>query len=594
MRRFKFTKVRGWRWAHSLGVAGLLILLCGSLSYGQGNWPEYSFPSPQTISRGPGGYLSWVKLLMLWLIFLAWVKTTDWASRDMQQSGMPYAIWTPIVFFPSFLAILGLGLNLPIFAASLTLCLLTYLGSILTYVFVRNQRMELHERVLTPSHLRHLFALLMARLGVKISSEKKAAHEKGAPVLFTAQGAKDPQLDQANLVTARQSKAFLPTKELVANAVDHRAEKIMLDFTQQGASTRFLVDGVWHDSENRDRDEGDAILAVLKTLAALKPEERRSRQQGKFKLEYKGKKLGCAIVSQGTQTGERVLCSLFEQKISFKSLIELGMREKMVERLKELMLTDHGLLLFSSMPSGGLSTSLNIALRSTDRLLRDFIVVEDVADMLESIENVDPVTYDAAAGQTPDAILDTVLRKQPDVLVLPQLPNAATVIRACQAAEEDQLVFATIRAKEAVEALLRILLLKAPAKVVAPVLLGVLNQRLVRLLCTNCREEYPPPPVLLSKLGIPQGRVEKLYRHPENPEKECPICHGIGYLGRTGIFELLIVEDSLREALLTQPKLEVLRAVARKAGHTTLQEEGLAKVVQGLTSLEELMRVLKQ
>lgn len=180
------------------------------------------------------------------------------------------------------------------------------------------------------------------------------------------------------------------------------------------------------------------------------------------------------------------------------------------------------------------------------------------------------------------------------MLVVPNLPNAETVTMLCEMAGTDQLVFVTMRSKEAVEALLRVLLLKVPAKTFAPRVNAVLYQRLVRTLCESCKEAYTPAPALLKKLGLPADRVDQLYRHPENPDEVCDDCHGVGYLGRTAVFELLKVDKTLREALIKQPKLEALRAVARKAGNRSLQDEGIAAVVRGVTSLPELMRVLKQ
>jgi type II secretory ATPase GspE/PulE/Tfp pilus assembly ATPase PilB-like protein len=581
-----------WRIRQALTLLYLWII--ATPCWAQDAWPAFPLPALHQIDRGPGGYLSWIKLLLLWVLFLAWVKTTDWVSQDCQRVGVPYAIWNPLVTFPFLAALVLLGLSLPLFLLSFPLCVLAYVAPLIAYVMVRNQRLELHERVLTIGHIRHLLAEGLQRVGVRISAEPKAAHEKGAPVNMIAQGGKDPQQNQANLIEARQSAGYLPTKELIAGAIDNRAEKVMLDFSPQEVTTRYLVDGVWHDAENHERDEGDAILAILKKLAGLKPQDRASRQQGRLGVEYNGHQLSCTLVSQGTKTGERALLGFSEMRNPFRSLEELGMRPKMVERLKELMLEPHGILLFSSLPSGGLSTTLEIALKSTDRLLRDFIAVEDENDRMHDVENVDPITYNRAAGETPDQKLDSILRKQPDVLVFPDLVNAATVTRLCAAAVDDKLVFGCVRAKEAVEALLRILLMKVPAKAFAPAALAVVNQRLVRKLCESCKEAYAPPPALLAKLGVPAGRVDTLYRHPENPEKECPDCRGIGYLSRTCIFELLVVDDAIRQALLTQPKLEVLRAVSRRSGNTTLQEEGLAKVIQGITSLPELMRVLKQ
>ncbi len=402
------------------------------------------------------------------------------------------------------------------------------------------------------------------------------------------------QKAQANLISARQSPGFLAAKSLIANAVDHYAEKIMLDFAPEGVTARFQVDGVWHDSDSKDRDEGDRMLNVLKLLSGLSPAERRKRQEGVFSADYESKSLKGTIVSQGTKTGERTIISFAKKGVPFDSLAELGMRPKMVEQLKTMMLTQQGMFLFAAMPGGGLSTTMYVALKTTDRLLRDFITVEDKHDPLYEVENVDVSFFDSKQGGSAITELERLARKQPDVMIVPSLTDGKVVKMLCDLSREDLLAFGSLRAKTAIEALLRILLLKVPAKSFAPRVIGVLNQRLVRRLCETCKEEFEPPPTLLKKLGIPAGRIERLYRHPENPEKVCSDCHGIGYHGRVAIFELLTMDASLREALVTQPKQEILQAVARKAGHRTLQEEGIAVVVQGITSLPELMRVLKQ
>jgi general secretion pathway protein E len=575
----------------SLWLGPFLVLFLAEQAMGQ-VWPEYPFPGSHKINRGPGLYLAWWKLLVLWLLFLFWVKTTDWVSRDCQQLDLPYAIWNPLVFFP-FLVTLPAALTIPIFPAGLGLVVLAILGPLLAYVFKRNSTVEPHERVLTPAHIRFLAAQGLKKIGIKISAERRAPHERGAQVEFQAMGA-DPQTAQVNLITSRQSEGYLPAKALIANAVDHRAEKIMLDFAQDGMTSRLQVDGVWHDSESKDREESDKMLAVLKLLAGAAPEERRKRQQGMFMAEYERNSQKCSLVSQGTKTGERTLISFAKKSVPFDSLEELGMREKMVKQLKELMLRPNGILLFSSLPDGGLSSTMNVAITATDRLLRDFVSIEDVHDRQYEVENVDVTTYDAKAGEAPHGLLEQVSRKQPDVIVVPNLSEAKTVGMLCNISESDLLVFASIRAKSSVEALLRVLLLKVPAKQFAPRVIGVLNQRLMRRLCETCKEEFEPPPQLLKKLGIPAGRVEQLYRHPENPDKVCPDCRGIGYQGRIGIFELLVVDKNIREALIKSPKMDVLQKVARASGHRSLQEQGIATVVQGISSLPELMRVLKQ
>ncbi len=556
-----------------------------------GAWPNYQLGANHSITRGPGGYLSWWKLLILWAFFMLWVKAVDWTAKDCKDNEFDHSVWLPVVFLPFLLAFFLGGLTIPMFAIGAVVAGLAVIVPSLVYVSHRNAQLDPHLRVLTPDHIRYLLSTRFK--GVK--AEKQAEHEKGAQVTFQPMTSKDHQKNQASLIESRQSDGFLPAKAAIANALDHRADKIMMDFSSSDVTSRFQVDGVWHDSDGHDRDEGDQILEVFKRLAGGKPEERRKRQQGRFRTEYDGKKVEATLVTQGTKTGERaVLTFAGNTTTQFKTLDDLGMREKMIEELKALLLEPKGFIVFSSMKTNGLTTTLATALGNTDRLMRDLLLIEDEGNPTPEVENVEPLFFNAAEGETPMKRMDFALRKQPDFVIVPELHNAETISRLCAAASSDQLILSTINAKEGVEALLRILMLKIPAKEFAPTAIGVLNQRLIRKLCETCKEAYEPPPALLKKLGIPAGRVEELYRHPENPEEVCEDCHGIGYKGRTAIFELLKIDDTMREVLIRQPKLDILRKASRKAGNRTLQEEGILAVVKGVTSLPELMRVLKQ
>jgi type II secretory ATPase GspE/PulE/Tfp pilus assembly ATPase PilB-like protein len=441
------------------------------------------------------------------------------------------------------------------------------------------------------------------------------------PIDLNAVGGTGP-VNKQREIASRQTEAIVPAKELVYDAVVRRAEKVMLDYTRDAMAGRYLIDGVWHNIEPQDRMTADAMLAVLKVLCGMNPEERRARQEGKFQVEHQStkSKYNGHITSQGVKTGERVIVELSPRKPKvLKSLDDLGMRQQLQERLREHLRAEQGLVLVSAPPGGGFTTTWNGALNCTDRYLRDFAAVEDKYKHETDVENVKVTEFDGSAGQTPDQQLRNIMLTQPDVLVFSDLCNAATVNAACKLANdptEGKLVIAGVRATDAVEALLRVLLLKASAKEFAKAVRAVLNVRLVRKLNDTCKQPYQPPPQLLAKLGIPQGRVKVLYREwqppPPDPEEDkrkrkqqlppgaCPLCelegphcHGIGYRGRTGIFELLDVNDQLRDALVKQPKLDVLRQAARASGHRSLQEEGILLVAQGATSLNELQRVLK-
>jgi type II secretory ATPase GspE/PulE/Tfp pilus assembly ATPase PilB-like protein len=571
---------------------------------GDADWPihdEVDVPNAHDFVRGRGGYLSITKIVFLWLSFLGWVATTTWVHQDVHRVRMPYVIWTPVVFFPFLVCFFLFGLLLPVFVLGYLLVLIGLGAPLGVYIWKRNQHVQPHQRVLTPDHLRHVFSERASTFGMKVDAEKKANYQKGAPVDLTARGGENEQKNQANIIRARQLPGFMVAKELFADALDNRADKVMLDYTKEAVAVRYQIDGVWHEAPAKDRASGDNMLSALKMIANLDPADRRNRQAGEFGAEYAETKYDGSIVTQGTQTGERVILQLEEPGKSLDSLDALGMREAMQMQLRELMGKKQGFLLFSSPPACGLSTTLRIALGSTDRLMREVVSIEDEAKREEEVDNITPTTYKAAAGETPADLLPKVLRNEPEFIIVPRLHNAQTVKMLSSEAVDGRLVLATIPAKEAVEALVRVLLLKAPAAEFANAATAVLSMRLIRKLCDECKEPYAPSPDMLKKLGLPADRVKAFYR-PGTPKPikkggdpvPCAKCNGLGYFGRTGLYELLVVDDQLRKALVSQPKLDVLRKVARAAKHRSLQDEGVILAVKGITSLQEVTRVLKQ
>jgi type II secretory ATPase GspE/PulE/Tfp pilus assembly ATPase PilB-like protein len=164
-----------------------------------------------------------------------------------------------------------------------------------------------------------------------------------------------------------------------------------------------------------------------------------------------------------------------------------------------------------------------------------------------------------------------------------------------EATTEDRLVITMVRARDSIDGLTRLLASKVPVKRYAAAVKGVVAQRLVRKLCDQCKEAYPPPPQILQRLGVPADKVPAFYRPPTQARQEpCKACGGMGYIGQVALFELLIVNDAVRRQLLTDPNPDAVRPVARKAGLKTFEDEGLLLVVKGVTSLQELARVLKE
>jgi type II secretory ATPase GspE/PulE/Tfp pilus assembly ATPase PilB-like protein len=544
----------------------------------------------------------WPKLLALWLLYLIWVKSADWVNRDTQIFDLGYGKWNPILFFPFLVALLIFAFPILIGPAIFWLAIgamaICYLATFVPYVLTRNAAVQAHEKVFTPDWFRYEVATLGNKVGLKISAERKAEYEKGAPVDLMAIAAPEERDNQANLITARQSPGYLLVKEFIADMADRRSDKAILDYTQQSVVVRQHIDGVWHNSEARDRESSDVMLAVMKTLANLSATERRKKQESKFAAKYQDHSYVCPITSQGVPTGERVVIQLLGgYQRSFKSYEDLGMRAKLAEQWSGLMASDKGLLVIAGLPGGGITTLTDVSLMETDRLLRDFAAIEEEQHREREIVNIEVTTYNAAKGESPATLIPSLIRKYPNVYVLREFtdPEAAKLLLG-EVRDEDRLVITNVHAKEAPEALLRMLQQKVPQRDFANTITAVLCTRLIRKLCDACKVAYAPTPDLLKKLGIPAGKVEALYRQPkpEEIEKPCPECGNLGFKGRTGLFELLIVDDKIREILLKQPQLDLLRKAARAAGMRTFQEEGLLLVAKGMTSLAELQRVLKE
>jgi len=348
------------------------------------------------------------------------------------------------------------------------------------------------------------------------------------------------------------------------------------------------------------------MLAVLKQIGGLDYRERRQRQAGSFATEYRRDKQKFKIVSQGSKTGERVGLYLSYKRPPLDKLEDLGIRKSMVPQIVELMkMRDNGgMFLVSALPGEGYTTSWRAALDSCDRLVQDFYVIEDIKSQEPEVINVTSETYDKRKGETALSPLPQLILREPDVLAFPELTDGELVDDLVGISADKELPFYLRNpGKNAIDALLRVLAMKPKRGPFLKLLNGVLCMRLVRKLCEECRLEYRPNPALLQKLGLPVGRIEKLYRpfvyrpgmidEDENEIEPCGNCCGIGYKGRTGIFELLTINDQIREAAEKAPNFNSLAAIAKANGHISILQETAVVIAQGITSVEELQRMLK-
>jgi len=417
----------------------------------------------------------------------------------------------------------------------------------------------------------------------------------------------DKNQQQSVLILARQGAGHPVATGQIGHAIASRATHLMLDYTQSACAVRYQIDGQWEQLPPLSREVGDAMLITLKQLCQLNPVDRRSSQSGKCEAKVNKDKYQLSLQSQGTGSGERALIRLEAEKVPFNVLSELGMRDTMIEQLREALNSESSSVLISSPRGMGLTSTWHVAINAADRLIRDFQSLEPEDEKEIEIINIAPNFYGGSTGLAPTELIRKMILKEPDVFVFPSIPDDDTLLAAMnQAVNNEKQVIARVTANSAVEACAKICAqYPKSAKFFAATVKAVLNQRMARRLCEDCKVGFQPPPALLAKLGIPQGRVSQLFQQFVMPPIEqqvdangkpapippCTACQARGYLGRVGIFELLRPGPQFKSALLKTQDIGQLTKIAQSEGFRGLQSEAILTVARGLTSLDELKRV---
>jgi general secretion pathway protein E len=551
------------------------------------------FAQSPTVLRGPGLYLNLFKFVPVLGIFLLWAWTTYWVDDDAKElNNLKFEIWNCVIFFSGLLGF-ALVWAIPIYALGLTLLVLAYLTPLLIYIYIRNQTVPDDAKVLTPYHLGEVANSLLVKMGMKVMFNRGEtnADRAGPPIVFVGKTQGSAKADPTRVAQAEESRSYMAAKELVYDAVLRRATDIHMEPTTEQLSIRYRIDGILHAAEPFDRPTGDAVLNVFKVLAALDISEKRKPQDGSFGAKLEGRELEFRVATSGSKSGEKMVMRILDNATGVSRLDDAGMRTKLVAEIRSLVTQPHGMFLCCGPTGSGKTTTLYACLREIDRFQKNIITVEDPIEY--HLDNITQMEINTKSGATFSASLRSILRQDPDVIMIGEIRDQETAMIACQAATTGHMVFSTVHANDTVTALFRLLDLGVEPFMIASALSAVLGQRLVRVLCEACKEPYKPKPEFLKKANLPADKVDVFYRKPTEPEQVCPQCGGTGYLGRTGIFELLIITEPMRDMIRENPSINAIKAEARKNGMIYLQEDGLRQVIQGRTSIDELLRVVK-
>ncbi len=374
---------------------------------------------------------------------------------------------------------------------------------------------------------------------------------------------------------------------LIREAHDARASDIHLESRREGLSARFRVDGVLTELPSPPKGLQAAVVSRIKLLAELDIAERRAPQDGRIRVRLEERELDLRVSTVPTLYGESVVLRLLDRGGRPVALDELGMATDTLETFRRSAERPHGILLATGPTGSGKTTTLYAALGLRERTAEKIITVEDPVEY--HLEGVTQVPVNVKAGMTFAGALRSILRQDPDVLMVGEMRDGETAAIAVQAALTGHLVFSTLHTNDAASALTRLADLKVEPYLVAATLEAVLAQRLVRKICPECRERYKPDPdavALLARQPVGHLVLER--------GRGCAACRQTGYRGRTGIFELLVVTEEIKQQLLKAPNTGALRALGEGQGMVTLRQDGWRKVQAGITTVEEVLRVTDQ
>ncbi len=536
-----------------------------------------------------GGYISLWKFAPVLLLFFAWVHYGNWVAEDAASLKVRPTMWNGVQMGAGVAAIL-LALTIPSFAGSFVGSLLAWGGPLAIYIKERNDRVPDSGKVMTPTHIRKWTIRQLARVGIHLGTGKAVESIVGPPIIFigkTKSGAKDEKASRA----VETSKGYMAARELVYDAILRRATDIHIEPNEEETSVRIRIDGVMYPTEPFDRPIGDAITNIFKVLSAMDITERRRPQDGSFGALCEKREIDFRLASQGTRHGEKLSIRILDQSNSVSTLEGLGMRKQLEEKIKEIINQPHGMFLSCGPTGAGKSTTLYAFLNHIDRYENNIITVEDPIEY--KMDGVTQIEINQKSGQSFGQSLKSILRQDPDVVMIGEIRDEETAKIACQAAATGHMVFSTVHANDSVAAVYRILDLGVEPFMLGGSLSAVLAQRLARRLCPHCKEPYHPNPDFLKKAGLSADKVKEFYRPPTDPQETCTHCGGLGYRGRVGVFELLSINERMRDMIRDKAAMSAIKAEARKDGMLYMKEEGLRLVVRGVTSVDELLRVVK-
>ena len=394
-------------------------------------------------------------------------------------------------------------------------------------------------------------------------------------------GDDDDTLDDLRAL-ASQPPVIKFVNTMILEALRARASDIHLESAADGLRVRHRVDGILREVARPPRHYQAAVVSRVKIMAALNIAERRLAQDGRIRIRLSDRELDLRVATTPSLHGESVVLRILDRGGGVRGLDELGMDTRTLDAFQRLVARPNGIVLVTGPTGSGKTTTLYAALGSVNRAGVKIVTVEDPVEY--QIDGVTQIPVNVKAGMAFASALRSILRHDPDIIMVGEMRDRDTAEVAIQAALTGHLVFSTLHTNDAPTGVTRLVDMGVEPYLVSATVQGILAQRLVRVVCDGCAEAYQPPDEQLA--GRPIDGPLRFRRG-----RGCDQCGGTGYRGRTGIYELLVLDDALRERISAGVPSEQLRAAAAAAGMIPLRTTGWRLAAAGVTTLDEVLRV---
>ena len=532
---------------------------------------------------GYGGYISIIKFFIFLGFFFGWLPLLTWVYQDAKVIETKEVFWAGVVLGAGAAGTI-IWLVTPVFIAGMLLYLIVVGATSLAYVKHRNSRVMDFDKVLTVDHIKNLL----------VSKEKKLAELKNF-IFITANRNEVP-------IPEPRTPDFFGYKtayEILSDALWRRASSIAFSPTPQDYKVAYYVDGAVLQQPSAGREQMKYFIRFIKQLADLDTKEKRKPQKGNFKVARGESYTEWEVTTAGSTAGEQVRLKEISHE-ELPRINEIGLMPEQYEQLSRFNEIKQGVFIISGPSKSGITTTLYAFLRNHDAFINHINTLERQAS--HNLPNITQNAFNLSdTGTTTFAKkLQALVRTGPDVVGVGECEDAETAQVACKAAADGKLMYVTLKADSVIQAFAKWLKFVGDRNLTVGTLLGISNQRLLRKLCGECKQAYAPDKELFKKFNINAEKTKVLYRagkvlyDKRGKASTCENCQGTGHFGRTGVFEIITLNNELRKALIQTRSLPEIGTQFRRAKMLYLQEQALRRVISGTVAINEMIRVLSK